>query len=411
MIRFTHCIHGGGTVSRMLRHKNSSFQELPEGLLPYTSVIKPVVFWNITARCNLSCDHCYLSAGRLRTGDRELTSPEAFTLLDDLSNLGIPLLIISGGEPLMRDDVWELLTYAQKKRITTALSSNGTLINREIADRLKASGVGYVGISLDSADRKTHERFRHATGCYDAALAGLAHCHDAGLKTGVRCTATRDNYRHIEPLIQLSRRMNVDRFCVYWLVPSGRGNEIYDEMRLTPGDSRGILDLLYRYTCETDPENMEFLTVDAPQDLVYLLERLRTDDPTAYENALTLVQCQTAGCSAGFRVASIDPSGNVYPCQFAQRAPFLVGNIRHRPFSELWNDTEHPVLQGFRTNADNLTGPCRECRHRAICGGGCRIRAYHATGDIRGSDPFCDQFTPLSPSHISAPPDRNGNLK
>jgi radical SAM protein with 4Fe4S-binding SPASM domain len=389
MIRFTHLLHGRGTVSRVYRHRASPLHEIPGSLLAYAGVVRPVVFWNVTRRCNLSCRHCYLDAGPNKAGDDELTTQEALGLIDDLSELGIPLLIVSGGEPLARDDIWELLPYARKKGISLALSSNGTLITPEIAGRLKESGVGYVGISLDGADRGTHEYLRNVPGCFDAALAGLSYCRDSGIKTGVRFTATRENLGSVERMIGLSREIGTDRFCVYWLVPSGRGRKMYEEGRLAPEDSRQILESLYRSARETTPDTMEFLTVDAPQDIVYLLERLKSEDPEEYAHALKLLDCQGAGCSAGFRVASIDPAGNVFPCQFAQADRFRIGNIRDRRFGLLWNDPANTVLEEFRNKTSNLKGACGECSYMMICGGGCRVRAWYETGDFRAADPSC----------------------
>jgi radical SAM protein with 4Fe4S-binding SPASM domain len=386
MIRFTHLLHGGGTVSRVYHQRTHPTR----GLLAYADPIRPVVFWNITRQCNLSCRHCYLDAGPGRAGEDELTTPEARLLIDDLSSLGIPLLIVSGGEPLTRDDIWELLSHARDRGMALALSSNGTLITPGIARQLKRSGVEYVGISLDGADRETHEMIRDVPGCFDSALAGLGHCRDAGIKTGVRFTATKENYSDIDRMIDLSRRLGTDRFCVYWLVPSGRGAEVYGEGRLAPMNMRTVLDTLYRSTQETGPDAMEFLTVDAPQDIVYLLERLESEDPKAHAGALELLDCRGAGCSAGSRVASIGPAGDVYPCQFAQSDRFRIGSVRERPFSALWNDAANPVLREFRNKTGTLQGACAACRYRMVCGGGCRVRAWYATGDFCAGDPFCE---------------------
>jgi len=319
-----------------------------------------------------------------------LSTAEALALIDDLAGLGIPLLIVSGGEPLLRDDIWELLQHAREQGIALALSSNGTLITPEIAERLKKSGVEYVGISLDGADRETHENLRNFPGCFDAALTGLSHCREAGMKTGVRFTATRENLDDIECMIRLSRDIRTDRFCVYWLVPSGRGREIYEEGQLLRKDTRPVLDALYRSAHQVTPDSMEYLSVDAPQDIVYLLERLKSEDMSEYSHALQLLDRQGVGCSAGLRVANIDPAGNVYPCQFAQVDRFRIGNIRECRFSILWNDNRNPVLQEFRQKTDNLQGACGECQYRTICGGGCRVRAWYTTGDFQAGDPFCD---------------------
>jgi radical SAM protein with 4Fe4S-binding SPASM domain len=390
MIRFTQLLQGAGTVSRVYRHRTSPLREVPGSLLAYTGMVRPVVFWNITRQCNLSCRHCYLDAGPDKAGEDELTTSEALELIDDLAALGIPLLIVSGGEPLVRDDIWELLPYARKQGMAIALSSNGTLITPEVALRLKESGVEYVGISLDGSDRETHEHVRNLPGCFDAALAGLANCREAGLKTGVRFTTTRENRGDIENMIRLSLEIRTDRFCVYWLVPSGRGRDIYEHEKLAPSESRMVLDTLYRSARETAPDGMEFLSVDAPQDIVYLLERLKSESPGDHASALQLMDCQGVGCSAGFRVASIDPSGTVYPCQFAQADRFRIGNIRDQRFSSLWNDQENPVLKEFRTKIGSLQGACGDCSYKMICGGGCRVRAWQVTGDFKAADPFCD---------------------
>jgi radical SAM protein with 4Fe4S-binding SPASM domain len=390
VIRFTQFLHGTGTVSRIYRHAASPLSKVPGSLLAYSRLVRPVVFWNVTRRCNLSCRHCYLDAGPgLDTGD-ELSTTEALAFIDDLADLGVPLLIVSGGEPLTRGDIWELLSHARDTGMGVALSSNGTLITPDIAISLKESGVSYVGISLDGAERKTHERMRNVPGCFDAALEGLVNCREAGIKTGVRFTATRENQATIKPMIRLSRDIGADRFCVYWLVPSGRGRAMYEKEKLLPEDSRRILETVYHEALTTPPDEMEFLSVDAPQDMVFLLEHLKSDKPDEYASAVELLDCQGAGCSAGFRVASVNPSGNVYPCQFAQTDRFLVGNIRDQRFSTLWNDPSNPVLRAFRDKTANLSGTCKTCRFNAVCGGGCRVRAWYGTGDFRADDPFCD---------------------
>ncbi len=386
MIRFTHLLHGEGTVSRLYHHQASP----DSGLLAYSDRVRPVVFWNITRQCNLSCRHCYLDSGPDRAGPDELSTEEGFALIDDLAGMGVPLLIITGGEPLVRKDIWDLLPYARDRGIAIALSSNGTLITKDTAARLKQSGVEYVGISLDGASKVTHDAIRDVPGCFDSALAGISLCRAAGLKTGVRFTATKENRGDLDRLIDISRNAGVDRFCVYWLVPSGRGADWYGPGSLTPEDSEGILDTIYRAArAAGDQDPMEYLTVDAPQDAVYLLNRLKHEDPDEYARALHLLGCKGAGCSAGFRVANIDPSGTVYPCQFARSDRFRIGTIREQPFSALWKDPANPVLREFRQKTETLEGVCRGCEYRMVCGGGCRVRAWHATRNFHAGDPFC----------------------
>ncbi len=388
MIRITQLVHGKGTVSEALKHRTKPPPQVPSRLLAFAETRRPVVFWNITSRCNLACAHCYISAGLGGHGGRELTTGEAEAFIEDLAEMGIPLLLFTGGEPLMRHDFWELADCAAAHGLKTALSTNGTLITRAVAERIKDSGIEYVGVSLDGATEDTHDAMRNQPGCFRKAVQALRNCMDIGLKAGIRVTLTRDNYEELEALLELSEELQVPRFCVYWLVPSGRGRAIYDK-QLTPSEAYRIFELLYQRACELDPSKMEILTVDAPQDGIYLLEKLRAEGSPEYDNALRLLQYTGDSCSAGDRVANVDPYGNVYPCQFAQMDELKIGNIRERKFSELWNDTSNPVLNAFREKTKFLRGRCGSCPYRELCGGGCRIRALAQYGDVWAEDPLC----------------------
>ncbi len=387
MNRITQFVHGTGTVSEVLRRETR--QPLPSRLLAFSELRRPVVFWNITRRCNLLCSHCYMEAGPGPRRDDELTTEEAKGLIDDLAGMRIPLLLFSGGEPLVRDDFWELARHAAARNLTMAVSTNGTRITPAVARRLKKVGVEYAGISLDGASRETHDRMRNVAGSFERAVRGLKSCVAAGLKCGIRVTATRDNYTEIPDLIDLALEIGVPRFCVYWLVPSGRGTALHAERQLRPREIREILDLLHRKARELGPSTMELLTVDAPQDTVYLMSTLQMDDPPAYASLCTLLERSGVGCSAGDRVANIDPAGDIYPCQFAQMEALKIGSIRERRFSEIWNDPQNSVLSLFRTKTERLQGACGRCSHKSICGGGCRIRAFTTQGDLWAEDPLC----------------------
>ena len=392
MIRITQLVHGKGTVSDALKYRKKPPHQVPSRLLAFAETRRPVVFWNITGMCNLACAHCYISAGTVghnNSRSRELSTEEAKAFIEDLAQMKIPLLLFTGGEPLMRRDFWELTNHATAHGLKTALSTNGTLITHDVAARIKESGIEYVGISLDGATEETHDRIRNQPGCFKKAVQALRNCADIGLKAGIRVTLTRDNYEEIGRLLELSQELQVPRFCVYWLVPSGRGREIYDR-QLSPLEAYRIFELLYQRACELDPEQMEILTVDAPQDGIYLLERLKEEGNPEYENALRLLQYTGDSCSAGDRVANVDPSGNVYPCQFAQMDEFKIGNVRERRFSELWKDATNPVLKAFREKTKFLRGKCGSCVYKELCGGGCRIRAFARYGDIWAEDPLCN---------------------
>jgi radical SAM protein with 4Fe4S-binding SPASM domain len=330
-----------------------------------------------------------MESGPGASTDDELTTDEAIALIDDLADLGIPLLLFSGGEPLVRDDFWTLARHAKKRGLVTALSTNGTLITPEVARDLTNAGVEYAGVSLDGASPETHDRLRGMPGSFDAAVRGLKNCIAASLKCGVRVTVTRDNYAEVPALIDLALSLGVPRFCVYWLVPCGRGRALTADMQLRHGEIRDLLDHLYRRAREVDPAVMEFLTVDAPQDTVHLLATLQREDAAAYASMCALVKRTGVGCSAGDRVANIDPIGNVYPCQFARLEELCIGSVRTSDFGALWNDLGNPVLARFREKRERAGGACGACAHRDMCGGGCRIRALAENGDLWAEDPLC----------------------
>ncbi len=383
MIRFTQCLHGCGTVSHALKRGGD------RSTLAYAAPYRPIVFWNLTRACNLACDHCYLSAhpGADRAG--ELDTAAALAVVDDLASAGVPLVLLSGGEPLLRPDLFEIAARARDRGVATALSTNGTLIDAAVARRLIGAGVAYAGVSLDGATAATHDRIRGVAGAFDRAVAGIRACVDAGLRCGVRVTVTRANLDELEPLLDLAVALGVDRFCLYWLVPSGRGAAHHADRQVGPADVGAILDRLYARADAIGAGRMEVLTVDAPSDAVALLDRMAAAGAPSLDEARRLLVLQGGACSAGRRVANIDPAGNVYPCQFAQEDEFRIGSVRTTPFEALWSDPENAVLAVFREKEGRIGGACGTCADRELCGGGCRIRAHRAGGDIYGPDPFC----------------------
>ncbi len=389
MNRITQCLHGRGTVSAVMKHRHTPSGQVPSTYLAFSGMPRPVVFWNLTDKCNLSCTHCYSRSGPDRQTEGELTTSEALAFIDDLAAMGVPLILFSGGEPLLRHDVWELADHAATKGIKIALSTNGTLITAGIAGKIKKSGIEYVGISLDGATAATHDRFRQTPGAFDRSIAAFARCREAGVRCGVRVTLTRENFRELKDLTDLARSLGASRFCLYWLVPSGRGSDSYSRIQLGSEEVTEALSLLYRKAKETDPGAMEFLTVDSPQDCVHLLQSMERDESPDLADARDLLKSLKGGCSAGDRVANVDPLGNVYPCQFARSLDFFIGNIRKRPFSALWMDSAHPALARFREKPVHIGGKCGKCGYFELCGGGCRVRAYAKAGDFFSEDPFC----------------------
>nr|WP_320160363.1 radical SAM protein [uncultured Methanoregula sp.] len=389
MNRITQCMHGRGTVSGVMRHRHKPPADVPSTYLAFSGMYRPVVFWNLTNRCNLSCTHCYSKSGPGCTMEGELTTAEALCVIDDLADMGVPLILFTGGEPLMREDLRNLAQHARDRGLRMALSTNGTLLTPGIAREIRECGIEYAGISLDGATAETHDRFRNSPGAFEQTVRAFAACKDAGLRCGVRVTLTKENYRELEALVDLSLSHGASRFCLYWLVPTGRGIDSYSRLQLDRDAVTEALSLLYRKAKETDPAAMEFLTVDAPQDCIHLLASMEKDKSDDLADARGLLESLKGGCSAGTRVANIDAQGNVYPCQFARSGEFLVGNIRHQPFSRIWADSANPVLARFREKQARFGGRCEKCSYRDLCGGGCRVRAHAVQGDFLAEDPFC----------------------
>ncbi|MDD1677725.1 MAG: radical SAM protein [Methanomicrobiales archaeon] len=383
MIRLSRIIHGRRTIGDLIKQRTKPGGEITGKYLAFSEMKNPVIFWNITGQCNLACSHCYLGAGD-KSWD-ELSTSECCALIDDLSAAHVPLLIISGGEPLVRGDLWEILAHAQEKGIKTALSSNGTLIDRDIAGRLREAGVEYVGISLDGATAATHDRIRGIPGSFEQSLEGLRSCVSAEIPCGIRMTVTRENQHEVSPLIDLALCLSVPRFCLYWLVPSGRGSAAYRKKQITAEAATQILGELCSRAREIDPEILEILTVDAPQDSIHLLSFLEHEHSPGCGHAAALLCRQGCSCSAGERIANIDPGGDLYPCQFAQTPEFLLGNVRKTPFSVLW--------EGRGNSSRSFTGPagdgCTTCLSYEYCRGGCRIRARFSHNGLGADDPLC----------------------
>lgn len=391
MIRFTELLHGEGTVAKILKHRKKDPSSVPSRYLAFSEQKRPLIFWNLTSRCNLSCSQCYINAGDQQQIN-ELSSSGARQLVDEAAACRTPLLMFSGGEPLVRPDFWDILTYARSRGLRVAVSSNGILITMDVAQRLKDNQVGYVGISLDGARASTHDTVRGLKGSFEGSIKGLKDCVESGVKCGVRITAIKDNFKEIPELLDLTQSLGVPRFCLYWLVPSGRGRSLYQKRRLDKDEIAWVLDKLYESARDSDPEKIEILSIDAPQDGVYVLDRLKKESPSRHDKAREILEYVGDTCSAGDRILNIDPEGNIYPCQFAQLESLKVGNLKEGPLAKIWNDPANRVLADMRSKVRKLKGKCGKCVHRKICSGGCRIRAYFESGDLWAEDPVCISY-------------------
>jgi len=375
-----------GTVepSDVLRYGAES-KRLPSHLLQFSADKKPVVVWNCTRRCNLKCVHCY-SQSENKAYQGELSTDEGFTMLEDLAQFGVPVTLFSGGEPLVRQDLLALIERTVKLGMRAVISTNGTLITEEKAERLKAFNLSYVGVSLDGL-RDVNDRFRGVPGAFQKALAGIRNCRKAGIKVGLRFTITNRNASEVDGIFDLIREENIPRVCFYHLVYAGRGSKLMSE-DLDHEATRRIVDRIIDRTAALHREGrkVEVLTVDNHADGPYLYQRmLREKDPRAAD-VLKLLQ-MNRGNSSGAGIGCISWDGSVHADQFWRHVTF--GNVRQRPFSAIWSDLSHPLMAKLKDKRPHVKGRCATCRFLDICGGNFRVRAEAATGDLWQPDPAC----------------------
>lgn len=346
---------------------------------------KPIVVWNITRRCNLKCLHCY-SDSDYREYPGELNWDQCVSVVDDLAAYGVPAVLLSGGEPLIHPRFFELAGYARSKGLRLTLSTNGALIDASAACRIKELGFSYVGISLDGIGA-THDFFRGRTGAFTKAVAAFRFCKAVGQKVGLRLTLSRHNIDDLDGILDFIEREDVDRACFYHLVHSGRGHNLVD---VTHEDSRSALDKILDRTSAwaATGRPREILTVDQPADGPYLYLRLKEQDAERAAAALELMKWNGGGLhSSGTGIGNIDTQGNVHPDQFWQS--LTLGNVKERPFSEIWRDPGNETLAALRQRAGHLEGRCAQCRFLPVCGGGFRVRAVQVTGRLWAPDPAC----------------------
>lgn len=359
----------------------------------------PVVIWNLVRRCNLTCKHCYTTSAD-RDFPGELSSDEAIAVMDDLRAFHVPVLILSGGEPLLRHDIFELSARARQMGFYVGLSTNGTLIDKTMADRIAAIGYDYVGISIDGL-RATHDRFRRREGAFDDALAGARHCLARDIKVGLRFTMTQDNAGELPDLLDLMEREGVDKFYLSHLNYGGRGNRNRD-CDVMHRTTRDAMDLVFEraWRDAVAGGGHEYVTGNNDADGVYLLHWAAARFPAARVEALRTALQNWGGNASGVNIANIDNVGNVHPDTFWWH--YTLGNVRERPFSAIWSDRSDPLMAGLAAKPRPVKGRCGACAQLAICGGNTRVRAHQTSGDFWAEDPACY----LSDQEIGVEPGR-----
>ena len=348
-------------------------------------VSRPVVVWNCTRQCNLSCIHCYANADSQRSPEEmDTTAGKAF--ISDLADFGVPVILFSGGEPLLRKDLFPLASLARELGIRVALSTNGTLITDQVAREIKEIDFAEVGISLDGIGTN-NDHFRGRDGAFEAALAGIRNCVARGLRVSLRLTITRFNYQEIPAIFRLVEAEGIDRVCFYHLAYSGRGGNLQKE-DITHAQTRSVVDTICEHTLDLYRRGLskEILTVGNHADGVYLYLKLREYDPQRADRALSLLQAN-GGNNSGIKIGAVDDRGNVHPDQFWWH--YSLGNVRQRKFGDIWTDTSEPLLMGLKNRKSLLKGRCARCQYLDLCNGSLRVRAEAVFGDVWAEDPAC----------------------
>lgn len=345
----------------------------------------PIIVWNITNKCNLLCAHCYINASE-KAYKEELNTKEAMSVIDDLAEMKVPFILFSGGEPLLREDVFTLGRYAVSKGLTVAFSSNGTLITPPIAKKIKETGFHYVGISLDGM-REINNAFRGSENAFERAIVGIRSLNSLGVRVGIRFTMFKKNAPDIPKIFKLLEDEKISRLCFYHLVYTGRGTELRNE-DFTSDERRKIMDTIFEKTQELFHKNpnIEILTVDNHVDGAYLyLKTLKTDHKRA--ELIMKLLIANGGSGSGTTIGCIDYKGNVHADQFWSHYSF--GNVRERPFSKIWFDTSDELMLKLKDKKKYLKGRCSKCVFLETCGGASRVRAEAIYGDTWAPDPSC----------------------
>ena len=354
---------------------------------PLGNLISPklqLVAWEITRSCNLHCAHCRASAGGEGGGggDDELSTEECYRLIDEILEVGKPILILTGGEPLMRPDFMEIAGYATNRGLRVVVGTNGTLITGEMAARLKEIPVSRVGISLDFPVAKLQDEFRGQTGAFQTALEGIAQARKAGIEVQINTTITKLNVRYLEDMLSLAMEVGAIAFHPFMLVPTGRGKNL-EPVALSAEEHEEALNWIYERQQELG-SRMFFKPTDAPHYFRIVRQRQKQSGqvPVVTGHGGHSINALTRGCLAGTGFCFISHQGRVQGCGYLDVA---AGNIRENTFSQVWHDS--PLFKDLR-DLSLVKGKCGGCEYKRVCGG-CRARAYEATGDYLEAEPYC----------------------
>jgi len=364
-----------------------------------------LIFWETTAGCNLRCIHCRRITVAQELLPQDLTTQEAFDLIDQVAAFARPIFILSGGEPLFRPDIFEIARHASDAGLLVALATNGTLIDRDVARRIRQAGIRRVSISLDGPDPESHDLFR-GPGAFEQALAGMAHLRAEGIPYQINTTVATHNVDRMPETLELVKRVGARALHLFLLVPVGCGMEIAPEHQITGQAYERVLNWLY--DAERENPDIEMKATCAPHYFRVVRQRQAQERrqgmvreqphshrrqaqaggghpggrPSGHPSGATAMHQMTKGCLAGTGVCFVSHRGEVFPCGYL---PVEAGNIRRQPFREIW---EHSQVFAQLRDPERLGGKCGICQFKHLCSG-CRARAYGMSGDYLAEEPFC----------------------
>jgi heme b synthase len=339
--------------------------------------IPRLIFWETTAACNLKCIHCRASAVDFRSPD-DLTTEESFLLLDSIASFAKPVVVLSGGEPLVREDIFDIAAHGTSLGLRMVLATNGTLITPETAQRMKNVGIQRLSVSIDGATAESHDKFRRQEGAFDASMVGIENLKSVGLPFQINVSITKQNLSEISDILDMAVRIGASAVHIFLLVPTGCGKEIADEEMITPEQYEKILNWFYDKSKEV---SINLKATCAPHYFRIMRQRAAKEGIKITPETHGF-EAMTKGCLAGTAVCFVSQKGDVYPCGYL---PVKAGSVRESQFSEIWNSSN--LFKELRDES-LLTGKCGPCEFKSVCGG-CRARAYAETGNYLTEEPYC----------------------
>lgn len=337
------------------------------------------IAWEITRRCNLRCVHCRSSSEMEAKGHPDFPTAEAFRAIDDIASYAKPVVVLSGGEPLLRKDVFDIARYGTDKGLRMCLATNGTLVNEEICGEIKSSGIRIVSLSLDGSDETVHDDFRSQKGAFAGTVNAARLFKEHGIEFIINSSFTKRNQEEIPKVYGLAKELGATAWYMFMIVPTGRGEQIMNEL-ISKEDYEEILD--WHYQMEKDEDHMLVRPTCAPHYYRVVLQQAKKEGEKFKRRTLKFSTGGSKGCIAGQLICLIDVDGNVLPCSYF---PMPAGNIREKTFKEIWEGSE--LFQDLR-DFKKYKGKCGSCEFVNVCGG-CRARAYSVYGDYLEEEPFC----------------------